>query len=420
MYRVEVIRKEGKETLFYDSVKHTFLGTCGEKDFSPYPPFRMVRLRLFTGHSCNMNCAYCIQKDFNSKNVLPVSDKDIESLRKSIVWYYRKQSGETPLPLSLSIIGGEPLLYWGSIVKLLEGLRKDIKDVHAGLITNGLLFTGDKAKYALDHNVSLTLSHDGKGQFLRGKDPLAVGTESYKAWKFYIKNCASGMFSVSTTLTSRNFDIKDIRDFISKRLGCEVHLGASDMCMCPSDADIDNFSIPPMKLQECSNAMASACLADGVDYYHTIRNHVMTFLNAWRGGRAVDTPIGPCNALASLPYVVTWKGHLLRCATIGVHGEFGVNASPNLVGNIHEWRTSSYSIDKMREVTCANLPMSVSNECRECIWLHTCCGPCPIMDDNGRKVHCEEKKIVSGVAFFVFLFQLYPDIITYTITKEPE
>ena len=416
MYRVDVIRKGGNDTLYYDSINHTFL-EGGKKRKPSYPP-KMVRLRLFTGHSCNMNCAYCIQHDYNSKRVFPISDKDIDSLRRSIVWYYNMQTEGRCIPLSLSIIGGEPLLYWDSIVKLLDGLYADIYDVNVGMITNGLLFTGDKAKYALEHGISMTLSHDGKGQFLRGKDPLSDGTESFKAWRFYTANCKQGMFSVSTTLTSKNFDIKAIRAFISNRLGREIPLSASDMCMCSSESDINNFAITSEKFQECCNTLALACLADGVDYYHTIRNHVLTFLTAWYSDIQTTIPLGPCNATAPLPYVITWKGHLLRCATTGVHGVFGVNGSPNYVGNLHEWRTSSYSISEMKEKASHNIPASVTSECKECIWLHTCRGACPVLGDDSRKVHCEEKKLICGVAFFVFLHQLYPDIITYTITKE--
>ncbi|GAI24881.1 unnamed protein product, partial [marine sediment metagenome] len=113
-------------------------------------------LSIFLGGSCNLDCSYCFIDKENLKKI----SLDVPLIKKGINFFLR-HSSENPV---VSFTGGEPLLYWSSLKKLIECVRKNQKGKKSIIIvsTNGTLLDKRKYNFLKKNNVVLSISLDGK------------------------------------------------------------------------------------------------------------------------------------------------------------------------------------------------------------------------------------------------------------------
>ena len=110
----------------------------------------MKRIGIKLGSQCNWKCSHCHNEAVN----YPYNPKLIDFLRDN---EYRR----------ITFSGGEPLLYWNTIVKICTALGKDRQ---YRIITNGSLLDRSKIAFIAKYGISLILSFDGSdGQ--RTNDP---------------------------------------------------------------------------------------------------------------------------------------------------------------------------------------------------------------------------------------------------------
>ena len=117
-------REESWGKLAYDTSRHRFsYNQTDTKDAIPYPKDPVV-LNVYLTMKCNMNCSYCVSKDFGPKKDLIVSTELIN-------WINEQRF------MVLVVTGGEPLLpeYESQLLKILRETQKK------GLIvdTNGTI-----------------------------------------------------------------------------------------------------------------------------------------------------------------------------------------------------------------------------------------------------------------------------------------
>lgn len=142
-----------------------------------------MKVTIYLGSKCNLNCAYCHRETTED---VPVSDEFIERLK-------------TMDNLIVKFMGGEPLLYMDTIKKFIENLP-DAKFV---ITTNGILL--DKhIEYLRKHKVYICISYDGAGEELRGFDP-------------FTKVLDYPWLQVSCVLYHGNTDLKKIYDDFAKK-----------------------------------------------------------------------------------------------------------------------------------------------------------------------------------------------------------
>jgi uncharacterized protein len=125
------------------------------------------RLKIQLGLKCNYKCEYCSQSSFVSAASITDADDVDEFLAKLDD---RLDLSECSL---VELWGGEPLLYWKKIQKLVPALKERCpSDVEFNTVTNGSLLTQEKVDFFKKYKFSLVMSHDGPGYHLRGPDPL--------------------------------------------------------------------------------------------------------------------------------------------------------------------------------------------------------------------------------------------------------
>jgi uncharacterized protein len=121
-------------------------------------------LKISLGLSCNYACEYCSQR-FVSRNVETNPD-DVNGFLESLDTWVRNP------PDAIEFWGGEPLVYIKTLRPLAQALREKFPVARFSVITNGSLLSPDINQWLDDLGFTVSISHDGPGQHVRGPDPL--------------------------------------------------------------------------------------------------------------------------------------------------------------------------------------------------------------------------------------------------------
>lgn len=147
--------------------KHRHLANLIHPFFNPGKKVKEVgRLKIQLGLKCNYSCEYCSQASFvPDASISTDDDVDIflEKLEKNL---NLEDCG------LVELWGGEPLLYWKKIKKIVPYIYNINPSVEFSIVTNGSLINQEKIDFFKKYKFSVTMSHDGPGYHLRGPDPL--------------------------------------------------------------------------------------------------------------------------------------------------------------------------------------------------------------------------------------------------------
>ncbi len=165
---------------------------------------QIKRYFISLGKACNMHCIYCHQG--GDKPVCPalhVENADVQKIR-DIVSYFPKTG-----KYAVTLYGGEPLLYWDTIVRLVDALRNNNPDIKIGMPTNGLLLTTSKALKLNELDVMVGLSHDGPvfEKTRRSKDILKINPEPF---------LTLNTRSISAVVSKLNWNFYDVWEYFDE------------------------------------------------------------------------------------------------------------------------------------------------------------------------------------------------------------
>lgn len=117
---------------------------------------QITSLSIFLGYNCNLNCTYCYQKEHhNGRNQVIGSTKMIPQFFEKLKALNLKGIR------AIQFWGGEPLVFWKTLVEMIPRFQELYPDVKFGIMTNGTLITEDKVDFMKAHNVSCNVSCDG-------------------------------------------------------------------------------------------------------------------------------------------------------------------------------------------------------------------------------------------------------------------
>lgn len=118
---------------------------------------------LLLGSACNLACKHCSQTPIkNCLNLSPQGQELSQDVKDFVVrwsklpWRFKEQRSRM-----LYFWGGEPLLYWETIKKLITEFESlGVKDLQYRIYSNGLLLNDEIADFCNIHNVAFTMSYD--------------------------------------------------------------------------------------------------------------------------------------------------------------------------------------------------------------------------------------------------------------------
>lgn len=113
---------------------------------------------------CNLACPYCVNQYKRKHGPVKKNAADRwKIVRDCIEQYVLKKPGNSSEPVKISFNGGEILLEWGLIKKIVQWLTEKYKsmNVEFHMNTNLSLMTEEIAKFLAQHNFMLDISIDG-------------------------------------------------------------------------------------------------------------------------------------------------------------------------------------------------------------------------------------------------------------------
>lgn len=231
-YTLHCVDKQGGEVaLFYsphdsslvDEAGNALISDIEEAEFSvasriaPHAPGRKSAspsvLKIQLGMRCNYSCSYCNQaSELDAQIVTRTADTD-KFIDKLDGWLQ-------DAPERIEFWGGEPLLYFAKLKRLVPALRSRYPSATLSMVTNGSLLNADTLDFIEEHDILVSISHDGPGQHLRGPDPFDDPERAHWLREFWRRRGgARRRAAFNFVLTPGNADIHVTRQWLAERIG---------------------------------------------------------------------------------------------------------------------------------------------------------------------------------------------------------
>ena len=201
--------RNNREVLsWYEEAKKTYLSD----GFTPTQNSNKFKHRLATlditfGLNCNFNCQYCSQRPFHGK-AYSAKPSDVEPFMAML----ERNKIEVNPDGKIFLWGGEPLVYWKTIRKIVPLLRKRYPSQQFEIITNGSLLTKEKIDFFNKYNVVVSVSDDGINNN-RCEAAIETAHKNDKLYEYAAQTMKTNFF-IGVVPTKGNADVIKIIDTI--------------------------------------------------------------------------------------------------------------------------------------------------------------------------------------------------------------
>lgn len=345
-------------------------------------------IKLQIGLGCNYNCSYCKQHmHIDDAALSDLSDVD-EYIARFDEWCEVKKDQ----PMTVQLWGGEPLLYWKYVTKLVGFFRSRFDYLRMGFVTNGSLMTKEKADFLIENKVDIVISHDGPTHSLnRTGDPLKEGSESLKWINYYAKNSSRGV-SFNAVISKQNMDLVDTITYIKDIMGVSTMVNFEGIV---SVEDVDQFDNETLFTEDDyrvlrHNIKVGLISGDLLGSVGGFREKYNNLFRVW-SDQTSEMKIESRNKCGmDGPYVIATnlKGDVLSCHSTGF-----------VVGSV-------YDFDDIDLTRSTYTHWSDRRECPTCPVLNLCNGACMTTVDQGAWYHTCNNEFHYNMAIFEAAFEV--------------
>lgn len=366
---------------------------------SPESPGRKIKalrkIKIQLGFACNYSCSYCSQNNLRNSadHSAAASFKKIDSFFSSIEKWF--DGGEDGLGqgVSLEFWGGETLIYWDSIERLTELLKKRYPHISLALFTNGSLVKESMVDFAMKMGLHFVVSHDGETfNNDRARDPFEIPSQA-KGLHYLFKNLnPKGLVSFNATLTPKNFSLLKIRDYIAGKLGVspsEISL-SYDLATAYDKAGL-NYVVRPHEESDLVNKIFAECLKL---YPSNLRlgqvdKMVLDFIETLQRNLPIKVTGQKCSMDLPSSLAVDLDGNILTCQNVTAKGG-------HLIGHVE--RLNDARLDTAYH-------FSKRSECLKCPVVQICRGSCMFLTGPLWKSACQQH-FTWALAYMAFSLYL--------------
>ena len=365
----------------YPEIKDV-IGQVEYKSFDKDHPLKksnkIGHLKIQMGLSCNYSCDYCSQKFV--ERAPETSKKDIDAFMEKLnVLEFSEKAG-----LKVEFWGGEPLVYWKTLKPLAEAIAEKFSHwknkPRFSIITNGSILTREICSWLYYMQFSVSISHDGPGQSVRGPDPFDDPEKKKIILEFYEIMKKTGRMSFNSMLNSKNKSRKEIYDWFVKLTGDEnVALGEGGIVDAYDEDGITNsliskkehFEFRQMAFGDIYSTQGKIGFGGQLEKIDSFVRNVLAHADAKYLGQkcGMDNE----NVLA-----VDLRGNVLTCQNVSSL-ETSKNGESHHGGNLDD-----YDNVELKSVT----HWSNRKECPSCPVLHICKGACMFLDKKFWDISC--------------------------------
>ena len=357
----------------------------------------LKELRIQLGLNCNFHCKYCNQAEGAAveKKVHRIKLPDDVRVRYLI----NQLKTHDIKPNKIALWGGEPLVYWKLIEKLVPPLRELYPDALITMISNGSLITRSKIDFMLKHKIKLTVSHDGPSfeKYRNDKNPLE-DSEIVNNLLYYddeIQKILPGArLSFNVVVTPENCDLEKNGPYFLQKMGREVRFHYEGIAKLSQYAShiITKFDATTKKI--LLNNLFKFGITDPKGLNHDLRDTVSYFLKIIINQWSLSPTAVACDVANSDVLAVTLDGNVLAC--------HGADAERYTIGRIEDLGTI-----KNNKVN----PWNTMQECTSCPLVRFCVGGCAIQHQKDRAAACENLKLWNMGLFAAAWYILFNVVI---------
>jgi len=367
---------------------------------------RPKRIKIQLGLGCNYSCSYCLQAtQIGEATKTSTADANI----------FLKQLDKWLDPTDLEKIefwGGEPLLYWHKIKVLAPKLREKFPNVSFGIVTNGSLLTKEIIDDLKEWGFSISISHDGPGQHIRGPDPFDEPDMNLLEMIRYIDSKKIS-WSFLSVLSSVSYDPSAIIEWFHNRLNKDVldrinALPEKQQAVvwstypvpqilnprCNFEGIVHDYngdetsSFTKEQLDDMGQKLIIAIQKHG-SYTWTFSRKIREIVESLLNHRPSNVLYQNCQMDRDDQMAVDLLGNVMTCQNVGAKGK-------HRIGNV-------MLMDKVSLNTSWH--WSKREECSSCPLLQLCKGACMYQEGDNFVSTCNSE-FAYNMAFFVFAIKL--------------
>lgn len=176
-------------------------------------------------NGCNLHCEYCFERErmTNKGKVFFLKEKDIRGYMDLILENRRKRAISPIVPSWINFFGGEPMLCWDLMLKIMKEYYEKYKFFKFSIITNGLILDEEKINKAKGLPILWQISLDSanpKGNYYRFGDKAELYTKHILQVIELITKSGFPTPIVSSTITDQsvNYITETYHYFAEKRI----------------------------------------------------------------------------------------------------------------------------------------------------------------------------------------------------------
>jgi uncharacterized protein len=392
--------KEGdRKIFFYDNEKNILTTETGEvfeypdakpqEGLTPYIPFNkdlplkksrsLKTVKIQLGLSCNYTCDYCSQKFVERPK--ETNPKDIEDF----MTMFNNLEFDPKIGLRVELWGGEPLVYWKTLKPLAEAIADKFSDwptpPQFSMITNGSLLTEEICAWLYSMGFSVSISHDGPGQAVRGPDPFDDPVKKETILNFYEIMKPHNRISFNAMMNSKNTSRKAIYDWFVELTGDPyVPLGEGAFVDAYDEDGLESsLNTKKEHFDYRLQSFADIFMTHGQIGFQGILQKIDDFTETVLSHKEATYLGQKCGMDDEHTVAFDLRGNVVTCQNVSAL-EIGKNGESHLGGSITD-------IENVEIKTATH--WSNRLECPKCPVLHICKGACMFLDGEYWTKSCD-------------------------------
>ncbi|MCM1175356.1 MAG: thioether cross-link-forming SCIFF peptide maturase [Blautia sp.] len=351
----EILELKDAGMLFTEDIYEKYIADFGRRETV------VKALCLHIAHDCNLACRYCFAKEgeYHGRRALMSFE-----VGKKALDFLAANSGNR-VNLEVDFFGGEPLLNWDVVKKLVEYGRSIEEERHKKfrftLTTNGILLNDEILEFVNREMGNIVLSIDGRKEVNDRMRPHRGGQGSYEEIVPAFQRAAASRgqmnYYVRGTYTRHNpdfaEDVKHLADLGFEQISVEPVVAGSEEEYALRKEDVpalleeyDKLALEYLKRRKEGKAF---------NFFH--------FMIDLEGGPCVAKRLSGCGSGNEYLAVTPW-GDLYPCHQFVGNGDF-------LMGNVEDGITRPDIVENFKSCN-----VYTKEKCRNCFAKFYCSGGC--------------------------------------------
>lgn len=332
---------------------------------------KLLRVWIHLTNQCNLRCLYCFVGKTNERMDLNTGVKSIRKLIREA-----KYAGYEEIVCNFG--GGEPLLEWGRLVKIVNRCKSEAEkmkiSLRFGIITNATLINPKIAKVLKQENMFVAVSMDGLGKYQNIQRPYVNGQGSFREVSRGIKILRDNniVFNIISIITSLNVTHLPKLTRYSMENDIPISYGFY------KDSPHSENNLTPTSDQLIKYFKLSFKEISKNPPKYTIMHGLLDMI-------ALDYPhIHPCRA--GRHYLVLRHDRKISFCSVTVDQPTGTLTDHSSILKV--MKKGNFLEPKNRSVN--NI-----KECQNCPWRYACCGGCPLITYKYKRTYNSNSPLCS-------------------------